>query len=181
MTTENSNMNLGSKFIIIFVIAAIITTGIILSFDLIEISGDSMSPTLQDGQSVLVWSLPYLPGIPGGDIDYGDIIVVSAPDSMDNILMIKRVIGLEGDVITIEKGIIYRNGTRLYEKYVSGMTLPLNLQKNEGDMPQWDMEYTYTVPNNHVYLLGDNRLVSTDSRDYGALPLENILGRMISP
>ncbi|WP_422484701.1 signal peptidase I [Gudongella sp. DL1XJH-153] len=181
MTTDNSKISLNSKLIIFFVIAAIMITGILISFDTIEINGDSMVPTLSDGDTVVVWSLPYLPGMPDENLDYGDIIVISAPDSMDNVLMIKRIIGLEHDVITIENGLVYRNGFPLQEQYVNGMTLPLNLQADEEKMPEWDMDYSYTVPANHVYILGDNRLLSSDSREYGALPRKNIIGRMIFP
>ena len=181
MSADNSNLSLNSKLIIFFVIAAIMFTGIIISFDFIEISGDSMMPTLASGDSVLIWSLPYVPGMPDEKLDYGDIIVISGPDSMDNVLMIKRIIGFEDDVIEIIEGQVYRNGQLLTEGYITGMTLPLNLQKDPGKMPEWDEEYTYTVPENHVYLLGDNRLVSTDSREYGALPISDIIGRMIFP
>lgn len=181
MNSEDNNVGLNSRLIILFVIGAIITTGIIISFDVVEINGDSMMPTLESGDSVLVWSLPYTPGVPDENLDYGDIIVVAGPDSMDNVLMIKRIIGLEGDLIEIIEGQVYRNGVLLNEGYVLGMTLPLNLQKDEEKMPEWDSEYSYTVPENHVYLLGDNRLVSSDSREYGALPLSNIMGRMVFP
>lgn len=179
MTRENSNISLNSKLTIFFVIIVIIIIGLILSFDIIEVSGESMVPTLQDGESVLIWSLPYYKGLPGENLNYGDIVVVSASESMDEILMIKRVIGLENDIIDIENGLVYRNGEALYENYAKGMTLPLNLQKEEENMPKWDKEYSYTVPEKHVYLLGDNRLFSSDSREYDALPLENIIGRMI--
>ncbi len=181
MNTDSSKISLNSKLIIFFVIAAILTTGVVISFDTIGINGDSMVPTLSDGDKVVVWSLPYLPGMPDEKLHYGDIIVISAPDSMDNVLMIKRIIGLEHDEITIENGLVYRNGTPLYEEYVNGMTLPLNLQADEEKMPEWDMEYSYTVPENHVYILGDNRLISSDSREYEALPRDNIIGRMIFP
>ena len=181
MNTDGNNMSLNSRLIIILVIGAIIATGMIISFDVVEISGDSMQPTLASGDSVLVWSLPYTPGFPEENLDYGDIIVIAAPDSMDNVLMIKRVVGLEDDVIEIMEGQVYRNGEPLHEDYVLGMTLPLNLQKDEERMPEWDAEYIYTVPENHVYLLGDNRLVSSASREYGALPLTSIIGRMIFP
>jgi signal peptidase I len=181
MNPDSNSISLNSRLIIIFVIAAIITTGLIISFDIVEINGDSMMPTLASGDSVLVWSLPYTTGIPAENLDYGDIIVVAGPDSMDNVLMIKRIVGLEGDVMEIIEGQVYRNGELLHEDYVSGMTLPLNLQKDEEKMPEWDAEYSYRVPKNHVYLLGDNRLVSTDSREYGALPSTSIIGRMIFP
>ena len=181
MNSDNNNVSLNSRLIIFFVIAAIITTGMIISFDVVEINGDSMLPTLTNGDSVLVWSLPYTPGFPDEKLDYGDIIVVAGPESMDNVLMIKRVVGLENDLIVIIEGQVYRNGELLREEYVKGMTLPLNLQKDQEKMPEWDSEYSYTVPENHVYLLGDNRLVSSDSREYGALPFTSVLGRMIFP
>ena len=89
-----------------------------------------------------------------GDVKFGDIVVFQSTLLDDRGVrknLIKRVIGLPGDTISIQDDAVYRNGDRLYEPYTKdGVTL--------GEMA------TVTVPNDAYFVMGDNRLVSTDSR-----------------
>jgi signal peptidase I len=92
----------------------------------------------------------------------GDIVVCSFPDSEDS--YIKRVIGLPGDSIKIEGGVMYINGTPNYD-YFSGI--------HDRDTEK------FTVPENSVAVMGDNRNDSTDSRypEIGPIPFDKIQGK----
>lgn len=113
------------------------------------------------------------------NITYGDIVVFKAPDydgfRFKGFLMVKRVIGLGGDTISFKldgaKYSIYRNNTKLIEPYT------INLED------YWKVNHrvggnTYVVPNGEVFLLGDNRGNSVDSRYWGTIPLDDILGKV---
>lgn len=76
---------------------------------------------------------------------------------------IKRVIGLAGDHIVIKNGCVYRNGTKLDEDYIL-----------EGAITDGDKFYDVIVPEGYVYVMGDNREKSTDSRAFGCIPVEKI-------
>ena len=145
-----------------------------------EVEGQSMEPTLSQADRLLVWELGYSPS-------FGDIVVIQA-DNLPNGLtgemgegIVKRIIGLAGDTIDIdeETGVVYSNGEALDEPYIAE-TISRSRMGNA--------EYPLTVPENTVYVLGDNRNHSTDSRfmkdDYnsyyvGFVDVRNIIGKVI--
>ena len=128
----------------------------------VAVSGRSMNETLNNGDILIVNKLktPQL----------GDVIIIS--DMKDNgDWLIKRVIGLEGDVITIKDGEVYRNGELLVEDYIKGKTYaPDGLDPND------TAEISYSVGEGEVFFLGDNREDSLDSRHYGNCKLSSIEG-----
>ncbi|HIU10984.1 MAG TPA: signal peptidase I [Candidatus Avidehalobacter gallistercoris] len=112
-----------------------------------EVSGTSMQPTLEPHDKLLTSPLPYLWGEP----ERGDIIVFQAPSEPDGVYYVKRVVGLPGEHVLIEDGAVYIEGEKLAEPYLSEVT-------TEG--------YVNTVvPEKSLFVLGDNRTVSHDSRD----------------
>lgn len=124
----------------------------------IRVESISMQPTLYEGNFVIVNKLAYRLGDP----DRGDIIVFYYPPDPDQEPYIKRVIGLPGDHLKIEAGQVYLNGIRLAEPYISVST-------NQGG--EWD------VPEGSLFVMGDNRNNSSDSRSWGLVPLENVIGK----
>lgn len=114
---------------------------------------------------MIVRSLFYTP-------DRGDVIVFSRHDFQDGAAMVKRVIGLAGDVIYVnaESGFVYLNGEPLYEPYTNGLVRVTG-----------DISYPFTVPEGHVFVIGDNRNRSTDSRDSQIGPVDEreILGQVV--
>ncbi len=123
-----------------------------------RIDGSSMNPTLQDSEYLIVNNLSYYLGEP----ERGDIIVFHHPTSDLN--LIKRVIGLPGDNVVIENGVVTVNGIALDEPYISA---PPTYRG------QW------TVPEGEYFVLGDNRNSSSDSHTWSFLPEENIVGKAI--
>ena len=77
--------------------------------------------------------------------------------------IVKRVIGLPGDTIDIKDGYVHLNGNRLEENYVKGQTFE-----------RLGLSYPITIPENKVFVLGDNREVSLDSRDLGLISYDQI-------
>ena len=128
------------------------------------VSGSSMYPTLKNNDRVLVrLSQSYQP-------ERGDLIVVMAPN-YDPEPLVKRVIALAGDVVEVEEGgIVFVNGEELTEGYV-----------NEAYFGPGDREYPYTVPEGCVFVMGDNRNGSRDSRSLsvGTIKEEYIVGRVL--
>lgn len=143
----------------------------------ITVDGDSMVPTLHNSEKLIVSNLFYNP-------TYDDIVIVHAEKLSDrdnpggNI--VKRVIGVAGDRIKIdfEKGIVYRNGVALEDKYTNSPTNYNGDYMGNGGMTS---NKEITVENGTVFVLGDNRNVSVDSRSnmVGLVKLENIAGRAI--
>lgn len=120
-----------------------------------EIRGDSMRPTLQDGQRVLIWK-------PGpDDLTFGDIVIFSDPNDPSRDL-IKRVIGLPGDEVVIDGNEVRVNDRILDEDYVLRGQRGLVLKR--------------LVYENHIFVLGDNRANSKDSRNFGPIPIETVKG-----
>ena len=143
---------------VVFTIAAVIVINLFL-FRAISVDGTSMCDTLQDKDVVITSSFFYTPS-------FGDIVVIRTDKLVNSDTgqygepIIKRVIGVAGDTIRfdLENGEVYRNGELLNEDYIIG---PTN-QKHSG----WvDADTDYVVPENCIFVLGDNRLVSHDSRD----------------
>ena len=125
-----------------------------------QISGPSMQNTVHDGQFVLVNKLAYLFHQP----ERGDVIVLQEPTQPDRDL-IKRVIGLPGDTIVVTSKGVSVNGVELNEPYVTQ-------EYNSGTQ-------TKVVPANQYFVMGDNRPVSEDSRIFGFVPKDYIVGKAI--
>ncbi len=163
-----------------------IVRGIVQNF---KIEGSSMEPTLQSGQYILVNKLVYfhfdlnaplrlLPGqepleqrviYPFHQPRRGDIVVFEYPRDVSKDY-IKRVIGLPGDTIEIRDGQVFVNGAALDQPYL-------------GDIKTFCVtgyacqNGPIEVPPGHVFVMGDNRANSSDSREWGPLPLDRVIGK----
>lgn len=136
-------------YILIVLLVILIRTFIITP---VRVDGDSMKKTLNDGDILLLYKL--------GKIDRFDIIVLNE----ENEKIIKRVIGLPGDTVAIKKNKIYINDEEIEDKYAYGTT----------------SEYAkVTLKEDEYFILGDNRLISKDSRYFGAISEEKIKGKVI--
>ena len=124
----------------------------------IRVESISMQPTLYAGDFVLVNKLAYQLGEP----HRGDIIVFRYPPDPTQVPYIKRVIGLPGDDVHIANGQVYINGNLLAEPY-------LTVRTNHGG--------DWKVPANSLFVMGDNRNNSSDSRSWGFVPLGNVIGK----
>jgi signal peptidase I len=127
-----------------------------------NIDGHSMEPTLHDTELILVDKWSYHFHTPAR----GDVIVFVAPPNPSEDY-IKRIIGLPGDVITIQDTTVIVNGKALKEFYVK--------PENQGN--PYSPFANRVVPPNTYFVLGDNRNGSSDSRDWGCVPSKNIVGR----
>ncbi len=129
-----------------------------------NVDGRSMEPTLHDQELILVDKWTYLFHAP----TRGDVIVFVAPPAPSQDY-VKRIVGVPGDVITISNGAPMVNGVTLKEYYVQ----PANMGATPGDTAINKM----IVPPDDFFVLGDNRMGSSDSRTWGLLPRKNIIGR----
>lgn len=126
------------------------------------IPSESMEPTLRPGDHVLVEKLSYRFDSPRR----GDLVVFKTPGGGP--LSVKRIVGLAGDRVAIEDGVLTIDGKPQDEPYV--------------DLRRMDSVYfgPVAVPRGEVFVLGDNRSDSTDSRDYGAVPRPALIGRVLA-
>ena len=125
----------------------------------IRIDGSSMEPNLHHGEFVIVSKINYRFGEP----ERGDVVVFDLPRNITQ-EYIKRVIGLPGDHILIEDGNVYVNEIILSEPYL------IMEPQYEGE---WD------VPENTLFVLGDNRNNSSDSHTWGTVPMSNVIGEAL--
>jgi signal peptidase I len=141
------------------------------------IPSGSMEPTLHGCQGcnndhVLVDKLSYkLHGV-----HRGDVVVFNRPASwasIDDKVLIKRVIGLPGDVLTLKNGVVFVNGQALQEPYIKLCGGVTNTLGPTGS----DITKTEKVPPGDLFVMGDNRCQSDDSRTNGPIPKKNIIGR----
>jgi signal peptidase I len=122
-----------------------------------QVLGQSMEPTLHSSQRVVIEKVSYRLHGPRR----GDIVVINSLDSSE--MLIKRVIGLPGETIEVRDGRVFINGEQLEE--------PWTVRPGGG---QFGPE---TVPPLHVFVLGDNRGASNDSRNFGPVPIDGIVGQ----
>ena len=124
-----------------------------------RVEGQSMEPNLHSEQRLVVEKLSYRLHGP----QRFDVVVLKMPSQGED-LLIKRVIGLPGETVEIQDGQVYVNGNLLDEPYTDQSTHP----GRSGQV---------TVPPLHIYVMGDNRDRSNDSRSFGPVPIDNVVGR----
>ncbi len=124
-----------------------------------RVQGQSMEPNLHTDQRLVVEKMSYRFHGPRR----GDIVVIRVPSQGED-LLIKRVVGLPGETVEIHDGQVYIDGQLLDEPYTNGST-------RQGRIGR------VIVPALQVFVMGDNRDHSNDSRSFGPVPIENIVGR----
>ena len=133
-------------------------------FRIIQVDGSSMVPTLVNGDKLIVWGAGYTP-------QRGDVVIVDSYTSYGKPL-VKRVIAKGGDTVSIDyaTGTVAVNGEVLQEDYIA-----------EPTYLGYDVTFPYTVPEGTVFVMGDNRNQSLDSRStyVGCIDERDILGRVL--
>ena len=185
-------------------LAAVLVTGLfIITFVLqaFEIPSSSMENTLLIGDHVFVNRVQFAPAthwmgplMPYREIRRGDIVVFLSP-AEPGLYVVKRIIGVPGDRIHLRNGVVFRNGEKLDEPYVIHNTDegPNDYRDNfpavppsdynrlfpdwQQNLPQYIQGDDVVVPADSYFAMGDNRDVSYDSRYWGFIPKENVIGR----
>lgn len=138
-------------YVVIVVVVVLIRTFIITP---VRVDGDSMKNTLKNGDILLLYKL--------SSINRFDIIVLD--EEKDNEKIIKRVIGMPGETVAIKKGKIYINDEVIDDEYAYGETSDFD---------------KVTLADNEYFILGDNRLISKDSRYFGPIKENEIKGKIV--
>jgi signal peptidase I len=132
-----------------------------------KIQGASMEPTFYTGEYIFTSKVTYK----FRPLERGDVVVIHAPENYE-IEYIKRVIGLPGDTLLFKEGEVYLNGNKLTEPYISDKT------------PVWGFrayakeDQPFVIAKGEVFVLGDNRPKSKDSREFGPIPISSIIGQV---
>ena len=151
-----------TELVLTVVVAFVLVFGLIRPYvaEAYRIPTESMVPTLKVGDRVLANKFIYRFTEP----ERGDIVVFESVDEEDDQTLIKRVVGVAGDEIEVQGGVLFVNGEEQEEPYL-----------NEEDPFRGSYGPT-EVPEGHVFVMGDNRGNSADSRVFGPLPLKNLEG-----
>ncbi|GAB4219290.1 MAG: signal peptidase I [Candidatus Microgenomates bacterium] len=131
-----------------------------------QVKGASMEPNFHTGDYILTSRITYK----FRRIERGDVVVLKSPKNPD-IEYIKRIIGLPGETLTITDGQVAINGKVIQENYISDIT---NL---------WDggcikNGEPYKIPDDEVFVMGDNRPKSSDSREFCSIPIQSLVGQV---
>lgn len=145
------------KFLVLF-IAVFLVFRFVIGFSVVK--GDSMEPTLHKGEAVVYSRI-------NGEYRCGDVVSVRVPSGE---YYVKRVIAVEGDTIDLRDGKVYVNDKLLNEPYIQGETLP-----QEDSV----MKYPYKLRQDQVFVMGDNREGSMDSRSFGVVGERQIKGKLL--
>jgi len=151
-----------------------------------QIPSDSMNPTILRGDFVLVSKHP------GRDLHRNDLVVYETP-SATGVMILKRIVGIAGDTLAMRDGVLIRNGVSLVEPFTQ-RPYPTGRVESLTDGRRWQLEHLVSgdpgayhpdmrnwgpilIPRDSVFILGDNRDNSFDSRSSGALPVDHVRGR----
>lgn len=146
---------------IIFVIAVTVLFDLAIPRSLVD--GRSMNPTFEDGERLVISRMNYLFGEPSR----GDIIVFNSMDEREpDVMLIKRVIGLPGDTITFEDSNLYINGELQEEPYIKEICRSCT-------------DETIVLGEDEFFMMGDNRNRSRDSRSFGPVTRDHIVGEVV--
>lgn len=138
------------------------------------VMGDSMDPTLKDGERVVV----NLFGYKFGDIKKGNVVVFHATKDSD---YVKRVIGTAGDNVEYKKDKLYVNGKKVDEPYLDYNEKHKQYNYITGSFKTKDLNQVNqknTIPKDKLLVLGDNREVSKDSRSFGLIDKDQVVGKV---
>jgi signal peptidase I len=135
------------------------------------VEGESMMPTLQDGNKVVVNKLNYSID----DLQRFDVIVFHANKKED---FVKRIVGLPGDKIVYQNDHLYVNGQKYDEPFLDIYRQKLSGGKLTGDFTLKEITGEEIVPNGKLFVLGDNRLGSWDSRYFGFISINKVVGKV---
>lgn len=150
------------EYIKVIIVTVVVTLGILYFIQISRVVGASMEPTYHDGNIVLVDKFFYKNSQP----NYNDIVIVKYHVSAGEDQIIKRIVGLPGDHIEMKNNQFYRNGELVNETYI-----------NEAMIGNED--FAYDIPEGKVFVMGDNRNNSIDSRMIGYIDFDDqIVGRV---
>lgn len=161
---KNSLRELYSTVELLAIAAAIILLFFSFIARITVVEGGSMEETLQGGDRLVISNLFYTP-------DRGDIVIIQSPKVNDGIAIVKRIIAVEGDTVTILSDGVYVNGERLNE--------------TDGSLGYTIDAYGYypmapqVVGKDKIFVLGDHRSVSLDSRSFGQVDASAVIGRVL--
>ncbi len=144
------------KFVLLFVVVFLLFR-FVVGFSFVK--GDSMEPSLKNGEMVL-----YLRA--GKEYKAGDVVSVRVPEGE---YYVKRVIAVAGDTIDLRDGKVYIDEEPLEETYIKGETVP-----KEGAV-----RYPFTLKEGQIFVMGDNREISKDSRSFGVVGKRQIKGKIL--
>ena len=142
---------MGYKKAIIAIFISLINLGCLSNYTPMRVDGNAMLPAFKDGDRMIVQKK-------FNELKRGDVIVFSYPKDMTK-QFFKRVVGLPGETLSIEKGVVSINGEKLDEPY-----LDQTLNQSESNFP------SFNVPDRCYFVIGDNRDNSSDSRSWGVVP-----------
>lgn len=131
-------------------------------FEIVRVDGHSMNPSLLDGQHVFAEKISRN----FSTIERGQIVIVHYPNNSD--AFVKRIVALPGDTVEVKDGHLFLNDEVQYEPYIKEMYIEGNFEKT-------------TVPENHYFVMGDNRNNSMDSRSpyVGPIPFDQVIGHAV--
>jgi signal peptidase I len=135
------------------------------------VEGESMLPTLEEGNKVVVNKI----GFEAGDLQRFDVIVFHANEKED---YVKRIIGLPGDEISYQDDKLYINGEKIEEPFLEKYRAKVLGGALTGDFTLEEVTGKQIVPEDKLFVLGDNRRGSWDSRHFGLISIEQVVGKV---
>lgn len=160
--TKNKNKNkekyLELRDVAVILLMCLAVTLLLDVFMFSLVSGDSMYPTLNSGDLLISSRI--------SGFEIGDIVIVERDNAspLESKYLVKRVIARQGDTLDIISGQIILNNKLITEPYITN---------------SWNCDYSIVVPEGYVFLMGDNRNVSVDSRVMGPVPISNVKARVL--
>jgi signal peptidase I len=170
-----------------------------------QVDGSSMEPSLVEGQRLFVLRAAYGLSVPGrteavatwDTPEPGDVVVVESP--LDGLDLVKRVVGVGGDVVEVRRGVVYRNGVPLAQQDLGPCDPSRHVRLDAGcrvfrerlGERSWTISrsvgggvfgeraFPVRVPEGHIYVMGDHRDRSNDSRAFGPIPVSHLRGRVL--